>query len=108
MVFDLFNVFLLGGKVPAFNLLVEINAIIARPLPSYAAGVDLNTKDVYHVSCFDTNSKYGGSIQTNNKLVGSPNKQANLLMLNHLKNDIIKYWQRLNIDNYKPYFDSAL
>lgn len=148
MEFDLFNVFLLGGKVPAFDLLVEmipqndnekpyqflvqvkttsktdcftkrnrlktpipqekLNAIISRPLPSYAAGVDLNTEDVYLVPCFDTNSKYGGSIPTNNKLFGSPNKQANLSLLKHLKNDIINYWQGLNIDNYKPNFNSAL
>ena len=96
MEYSLFQVFLLGGKVPAFDLLVEIipqnvnekpyqflvqvkttsmtncftlkhrlktpvpheklDALIDRPLPSYAAGVDLNTEDVYLVPCFDTNS----------------------------------------------------
>ena len=96
MEYNLFQVFLLGGKVPAFDLLVEIipqnvnekpyqflvqvkttsrvncftqqqrlktpipqgklDALIGRPLPSYAAGVDLNTEDVYLVPCFDTNS----------------------------------------------------
>ena len=145
---NLFQVFLLGGKVPSFDLLVEmipqntnekpyqflvqvkttsmtncftlkhrlktpvphekLDALIDRPLPSYAAGVDLNTEDVYLVPCFDTNSGYSGSIPTSNRLVNKPKTPNNLALLQRLKSDIIDYWHGLNIDTYKPQFNSTL
>ena len=148
MEYSLFQVFLLGGKVPAFDLLVEmipqnanekpyqflvqvkttsmtkcftlkhrlktpvphdkLDALIDRPLPSYAAGVDLNTEDVYLVPCFDTNSGYNGSIPTNNRLVNKPKTPNNLALLQRLKSDIMDYWHGLNIDTYKPQFNSSL
>lgn len=148
MEYNLFQVFLLGGKVPSFDLLVEmipqnanekpyqflvqvkttsmtncftlkhrlktpvphekLDALIDRPLPSYAAGVDLNTEDVYLVPCFDTNSGYSGSIPTNNRLVNKPKTPNNLALLQRLKSDIIDYWHGLNIDTYKPQFNSTL
>lgn len=146
--YNFFQVFLLGGKVPSFDLLVEmipqnanekpyqflvqvkttsmtncftlkhrlktpvphekLDALIDRPLPSYAAGVDLNTEDVYLVPCFDTNSGYSGSIPTNNRLVNKPKTPNNLALLQRLKSDIIDYWHGLNIDTYKPQFNSTL
>lgn len=148
MEYNLFQVFLLGGKVPSFDLLVEmipqnanekpyqflvqvkttsmtncftlkhrlktpiphekLDALIDRPLPSYAAGVDLNTEDVYLVPCFDINSRYSGSIPTNNRLVNKPKTPNNLALLLRLKSDIIDYWHGLNIDTYKPQFNSTL
>lgn len=148
MEYNLFQVFLLGGKVPSFDLLVEmipqnanekpyqflvqvkttsmtkcftqnhrlktpvphdkLDALIDRPLPSYAAGVDLNTEDVYLVPCFDTNSGYNGSIPTNNRLVNRPKTPNNLALLQRLKSDITDYWHGLNIDTYKPQFNSSL
>lgn len=148
MEYNLFQVFLLGGKVPSFDLLVEmipqntnekpyqflvqvkttsmtncftlkhrlktpvphekLDALIDRHLPSYAAGVDLNTEDVYLVPCFDTNSGYNGSIPTNNRLVNKPKTPNNLVLLQRLKSDIIDYWHGLNIDTYKPQFNSTL
>ena len=148
MEYNLFQVFLLGGKVPSFDLLVEmipqnanekpyqflvqvkttsmtncftlknrlktpvphdkLDALIDRPLPSYAAGVDLNTEDVYLVPCFDTNSGYNGSIPTNNRLVNRPKTPNNLALLQRLKSDIMDYWHGLNIDTYKPQFNSSL
>ena len=148
MEYNFFQVFLLGGKVPSFDLLVEmipqnanekpyqflvqvkttsmtncftlkhrlktpvphekLDALIDRPLPSYAAGVDLNTEDVYLVPCFDTNSGYSGSIPTNNRLVNKPKTPNNLALLQRLKSDIINYWHGLNIDTYKPQFNSTL
>lgn len=143
----LFNVILLGGKVPAFDLLCEINpqnnqekpyqfliqvkstdeanpytvrdhklktpvpqdkldALINRPLPSYVAGVDLNNMDVVLVPAFDTNSGYGGSIPTTHVL--SPGNAGNVAILQQLKDDIIRYWNGLNINIYKPLFVSTL
>ena len=144
----LFIVFLLGGKVPAFDLLAEIvpdnaqerpyqfliqvkstekanpftraghrlktpvpndklNALIDRPLPSYIAGVDLNTSDVYLVPAFDRGAGYGGSIPDAFRLVKG-SKVANTVLLQRLKNDVIDYWRGLNIDAYKPLFHSSL
>lgn len=145
----LFIVFLLGGKVPAFDLLAEIvpdtnaqekpyqfliqvkstddanpftqadhrlktpvpndklNALIDRPLPSYIAGVDLNTSEVYLVPAFDRGAGYGGSIPDTFRLVKG-NRAANTVLLQRLKNDVIDYWRGLDIDVYKPSFHSAL
>ena len=145
----LFIVFLLGGKVPVFDLLVEIvpnanaqekpyqflvqvkstqeanpytkrthrlktpvphdklNALIDRPLPSYVAGVDINTSDVYLVPAFDRGAGYGGSIPGTFRLIKG-NKAVNTALLQRLKNDVIAYWHGLNIDVYKPSFNSAL
>lgn len=145
----LFIVFLLGGKVPVFDLLVEIvpdanaqekpyqflvqvkstqeanpftkrthrlktpvpndklNALIDRPLPSYVAGVDINTSDVYLVPAFDRGAGYGGSIPDTFRLIKG-NKAVNTALLQRLKNDVIAYWHGLNIDVYKPSFNSAL
>ena len=145
----LFIVFLLGGKVPVFDLLVEIvpdanaqekpyqflvqvkstqeanpytkrthrlktpvpndklNALIDRPLPSYVAGVDINTSDVYLVPAFDRGAGYGGSIPDTFRLIKG-NKAVNTALLQRLKNDVIAYWHGLKIDVYKPSFNSAL
>ena len=145
----LFIVFLLGGKVPAFDLLAEIvpdanvqekpyqfliqvkstevanpytkrthrlktpvprkklKALVSRPLPTYIASVDLTTRDIYLVQGFDRNLSYSSSIPTTFKI--SPgNRAANKVQLQRLKNDVIDYWQGLNIDVYKPSFRSAL
>ena len=149
MEFGLINVFLLGGKVPAFDLLAELipqnvqdkpyqfliqvkstndahpytkrdrklktpvpnkklQALIDRPLPTYVAGVDLNTSDVYLVPAFDRTISYRNSIPTNFKFIGKPKKSSNKRKLQRLKDDIIQYWQRLNIDNDKPNFNSTI
>ena len=145
----LFIVFLLGGKVPAFDLLIEIvpdanaqespyqfliqvkstdeanpytkrthriktpvpgkrlKALVNRPLPTYVAGVDLNTRDIYIVSGYDGKARYSNSIPTTYKL-SLGNRAANTVQLQRLKNDVIDYWRGLNIDVYKPSFHSAL
>ena len=147
--FGLFNVYLLGGKVPAFDLLAELipqnaqekpyqfliqvkstdiahpytkidrrlktpvpdkkyQALIDRPLPTYVAGVDLNTSDVYLVPAFDRVKSFRNSIPTGFKLIGKPKKDSNKRKLQRLKDDIVQYWQHLNIDNYKPHYNSII
>lgn len=149
MEFGLINVFLLGGKVPAFDLLAELipqnaqekpyqfliqvkstndaqpftkrdrklktpvpdkklQALINRPLPTYVAGVDLNTLDVYLVPAFDRTNSYRNSIPSGFKLIGKPKKISNNRQLQRLKDDVTNYWQGLNIDNYKPHFNSMI
>lgn len=39
----------------------KLKNLIGRPLPTYAAGVDLNTNDVYLVPAFDRNKSYKNS-----------------------------------------------
>ena len=149
MEFGLINVYLLGGKVPAFDLLAELipqnaqekpyqfliqvkstdvaqpytkkgrrlktpvpdkkfQALIDRPLPTYVAGVDLKTADVYLVPAFDRAKSFRNSIPTGFKLIGKPKKDYNKRKLQRLKDDIVLYWQHLNIDNYKPHYNSMI
>lgn len=149
MEFGSIDVFLLGGKVPAFDLLAELipknaqekpyqfliqvkttntkhpftkrvrnlktpvpdkklKALINRPLPTYVAGVDLNTLDVYLVPAFDRTKSFRNSIPTRFKLEGKPKIAANERNLNLLRDDVKRYWQSLNIDMYKPNYNSAL
>lgn len=149
MEYGLIAVYLLGGKVPAFDILAELipqnknekpyqflvqvkstldknpyvkkngnirtpvpdkklKNLIGRPLPTYVAGVDLNTNDVYLVPAFDRNKSYKNSIPTNFKLVAEAKNRNNEKQLKCLKADVIKYWQGLNVDRYKPNFLSTL
>ena len=84
----------------------KYDALVDRPLPSYIAGVDLNTYNVYLVPAFDRNASYGGSIPTSFCLI--PGDPHNIAKLQRLKNDVINYWHGLNIDVYKPNFASTL
>lgn len=144
---NIFMTCLLGGKVPAYDILAEINpgpnempyqfliqvkstdrqnpytvkgkriktpipnkklgALVDRPLPTYVAGVDLNTEDVFIVPAFDKNAGYSSSIPTSFKL--SPGQKAvNKSLLLKLKEDVIRYWQGINIDAYKTTFKSSI
>lgn len=144
---DIFFAYLLGGKVPAFDILAEIipgpnempyqfliqvkstdrqnpytvngnriktpvpkkklGTLVDRPLPTYVAGVDLNTEDIFIVPAFDKNARYSSSLPTSFKL-SHGQKAANKLLLIQLKEDVIRYWQGLNIDTYKTTFKSSI
>lgn len=78
-----------------------------RPLPTYVVGVNNDNGDVYIAPAFETEDKYGGSIPTTYRLSQS-DKAGSLANLNRLKNDIIDYWDGLDIQVYKPAFNSAL
>ena len=78
-----------------------------RPLPTYVAGVNNDNGDVYIAPAFETEDKYSGSIPTTYRLSQS-NKAGSLADLVRLKNDIINYWDGLDIQVYKPAFNSAL
>lgn len=78
-----------------------------RPLPTYIAGVDNVTGDVYIAKAFQTANIYGSTVPTVYHL-----SQNNLLQssiyLNMLKRDVLAYWDGLNIQNYKSSFNSVL
>lgn len=85
----------------------NLSELIDRPLPSYIAGVDLNTGDVFIVSAFDRNAKFSNSIHTTFRLIRG-NRTRNTLQLQQLKTDVNNYWQNLHIDAYKSSFNSLL
>ncbi len=78
-----------------------------RPLPTYVAGVNNDTGDVYIAPAFDVTNEYGGSIPTT-YLLSMSDKVGSLVNLNLLKQDVIDYWDGLDIQVYKPAFNSSL
>ena len=78
-----------------------------RPLPTYVAGVDNTTGDVFISAAFRAANNYRNNIPTTYKLSQS-DKFASLANLQRLKNDVIDYWDGLDIRVYKPAFNSAL
>jgi hypothetical protein len=78
-----------------------------RPMPTYVAGVNNDNGDVYIAPAFESVNEYGGSIPTTYHL-SQNDKAGSLANLHRLKNDIIDYWNGLNIQVYKPAFNSAL
>lgn len=72
-------------------------------LPTYVAGVDNNTGDVYISGAFSPNNQYGGSIPTTYHLSAS-NLPQSLNHLLRLKQDVQAYWDGLNIKMYKTAF----
>ena len=78
-----------------------------RPLPTYVAGVDNTTGDIFISAAFRTANNYKINMPTTYKLSQS-DKVASLANLRRLKNDVIDYWDGLNIQMYKPAFNSAL
>lgn len=78
-----------------------------RPLPTYVAGVDNTTGDVFIAAAFRTANNYRNNMPTTYKLSQS-DKAASLVNLQRLRNDVIDYWDGVNIQVYKPAFNSAL
>lgn len=84
----------------------KYKALLKRPLPTYIAGVDVNTETVFICSAFYDKS-YIRSLPTKNKLkFTSPATTAKVLDL--LKQDVIKYWQNSKMTNQKKKFKSSL
>lgn len=78
-----------------------------RPLPTYVAGVDNTSGDVYIAAAFEVTNNYGGSVPTTYRL-SSSDQVGSLANLNLLKQDVIDYWDGLDIQVYKPAFNSSL
>lgn len=78
-----------------------------RPMPTYVAGVNNETGDVYIAPAFIAANKYGGSVPTKYCLSAS-DKTGSLGNLKLLRQDVMEYWDGLDIQVYKPSFKSAL
>ena len=84
----------------------DLQALIDYPLPTYVAGVDIEAEKVYIAAAFDKNLRYSSSIPTGHYLENnSPNNASHL---NSLKQDVIRFWQGLNVDIYKPSYQTQL
>lgn len=84
----------------------KYQALLKRPLPTYIAGVDVNTETVYICSAF-YDKKYVKSLPTKYKLkFTSPVITARVLDL--LKTDVINYWNSCQTTRRKKNFKSSL
>lgn len=141
--FGIFRCYTIGGKAPAFDILIEIiddtkpyqaliqvkstnnpkpydangnlktpvpdnklQDLISRPLPTYAAGVCLDTEVVHIAPAFNRNIKLPTIppiliLSIANTLV----TEQNLLKL---KEDIINYWESNNMHINKPSYQTIL
>lgn len=99
------------GYNKAGNLKVRVikdkyKALLKRPLPTYIAGVDINTETVYICSAF-YDKQLVKSLPTKNKLkFTSPVTTARVLRL--LRDDVTNYWQNSQTTSYKKMFKSSL
>lgn len=83
----------------------KLTKLINRPLPTYVAGVDEIDEKVYICPAYNANSVIS-SIPTNHILEkGNP---VSLITLRVLKEDIVNYWQSINIQNHKTNYNSIL
>jgi len=83
----------------------KLTKLTNRPLPTYVAGVDEIDEKVYICPAFNANSAIS-SIPTNHILEkGNP---VSLITLRVLKEDIVNYWQSINIQNHKTNYNSIL
>lgn len=84
----------------------KFEALLNRPLPTYVAGVDLNKEIVFITPAFKDSDRTT-SMKTNKKLDFS-DQITTKKTLNELKNDIINYWNSINILNVKSKYNSQL
>lgn len=84
----------------------DLHNLIDYPLPTYVAGVDIKAEKVYIAAAFDKSLGYSSSIPTTHCL--QHNSPHNVSNLDRLKLDVITFWQGLDIDNYKPAYQTLL
>lgn len=77
-----------------------------RPIPTFVAGYDLIEHRLFLAPAYNIRTTFP-SIPLLHE-VNLLNPTAAVGTLNQLKRDIINYWQRLNISNYKEYYISQL
>lgn len=141
--FGIFRCYTIGGKAPAFDILIEIiddkkpyqalvqvkstanpdpydkngnmktpvpddklQQLILRPLPTYAAGICLETEVMHLAPAFDSNIKFPTIPPA--LVITLANKMQSEQNLLKLKEDIIQYWEGNNIHNYKPSYKTLL
>ena len=94
------------GRLKASVPIKKLNKLIDKALPTYIAGVDLNSEIVYVCPAFDKNIKYT-TIATNHLLYFN-NKEETMKTLSLLKQDVIHYYKSYNIAEFKETYKSLL
>lgn len=84
----------------------KLKWLVDRPIPTFVAGYDLIEHRMFIAPAYNDKTSYP-SIPLLHE-VNLLNHTAAVGTLNQLKRDIINYWQRLNISNYKYSYISQL
>ncbi len=84
----------------------KLKKLIDLPLPTYVAGVDLDKEAVYIVPAFDYEAKHC-SIPTKIK-IDKDNKEESEKNILLLKEDIITFWENIEIMKHKTNYKSKL
>lgn len=84
----------------------KLKWLVDRPIPTFVAGYDLIEHRMFIAPAYNDKTSYP-SIPLLHE-VNLFNHTAAVGTLNQLKRDIINYWQRLNISNYKYSYISQL
>lgn len=96
-----------GGKLQASLEESKRQALLKRPIPTYLAGVDINSLEVYIAPVFDPNKKYSTVPSTH--VIGFANDQLLVSEMELLRNDIIQFWeQHTNSTSQKTTYKSLL
>jgi len=80
--------------------------LIARPLPTYVAGVDIEAEVVFIAPAFDKTVKYTSippKLTIDNVDLG-----RSKVDLERLRNDIVNYWNSIGITNHKSSYRSTI
>lgn len=83
----------------------KLKKLINRPLPTYVGGADIEKEVVYIAAAFDPNIKYS-SIPPKLK-IDNEDKERSKRALIRLRDDIINYWNSIQIHNYKSSYQST-
>ena len=84
----------------------KLKKLIERPLPTYVAGADIEDEVIFIVPAFDINIKYS-TIPPKLK-IDNVDKARSKRDLEKLRDDIINYWEKANMPNYKKNYISIL
>lgn len=84
----------------------KLKWLVDRPIPTFVAGYDLIEHRMFLAPAYNIRTTYP-SIPLQHE-VNLINHTAAIGTLNKLKRDIINYWQRLNISNYKDFYITQL
>ncbi len=81
----------------------KLRALIARPLPTYVAGVDIENEVVFVAPAFENNGEYPAIPP---RLRFDKDNANTKVSLERLRDDIIRFWEESGIIEYKRDYNS--
>lgn len=85
---------------------LKLKKLIERPLPTYVAGADIEDEVIFIAPAFDINIKYN-TIPPILK-IDNVDKARSISDLKKLRDDIINYWEKADMPDYKKNYISKL